>query len=168
MAADVVREFGGIRVDTVLWPIILIDYPPARVPDSDFFQALGQVEQVMHTAIAQHQKTYVVTDITRVRELPPASQRKYAADFVRRTAHVSKAATLGTANVTPSSILRGILTAVYWVSPSPTPTVFLATRREAYTYAIRVLEAAGVTLAPPVRALGKPAEEKQASAPSSR
>jgi hypothetical protein len=165
MAAGVVREFGGIRVETMHWPIVLIDYPQARVPDPDFFQALAHVEQVMHEAIAERQKTYVVTDITRVRELPPASQRKYAADFVRRTAHVSKAATLGTANVTPSSILRGILTAVYWISPSPTPTVFLATRREAYLHAIGVLEATGVALPPPVRKL---VEEPQAAAPSSR
>jgi hypothetical protein len=168
MAAGVVREFGGIRVETVHWPIVLIDYPQARVPDPDFYEALAHLEQVMHAAIAERQKTYVVTDITRVRELPPASQRKHAADFVRRTAHVSRAATLGTANVTPSSILRGILTAVYWLSPSPTPTVFLATRREAYLYAIGVLETAGVALPPPVRALGKPAEETKAAAPSSR
>jgi hypothetical protein len=152
-AAGVVHEFGGIRVETLHWPIILIDYPPARVADPDFFQALVHVEQVLHAAVAEHQKTYVVTDITRVREIPPATQRKYAADFVRRTAHVARAASLGTANVTPSSILRGIMTAVYWVSPSPTPTVFLATRREAYRYAIEVLEGGGAALPPSVRRL---------------
>jgi hypothetical protein len=150
-----VREFGGIRVETVHWPIILIDYPQARVPDPDFFRALVHLEEVLHAAIAERVKTYVVTDITRVREIPPATQRKYAADFVRRTAHVARAASLGTANVTPSSILRGIMTAVYWVSPSPTPTVFFATRREAYRYAIGVLEGAGTALPPPVRKLAQ-------------
>jgi hypothetical protein len=155
MAAGVVREFGGIRIETVHWPVILIDYPPARVRDPDFFQALVHLEEVMHAAIAEREKTYVVTDITRVREIPPATQRKYAADFVRRTAHVAKAASLGTANVTPSSILRGIMTAVYWVSPSPTPTVFFATRREAYVYAIDILEGAGASLAASVRKLAE-------------
>jgi hypothetical protein len=47
------------------------------------------------------------------------------------------------------------MTAVYWVSPSPTPTVFLATRDEAYRYAIRVLEGAGVALLPAVRKLAE-------------
>jgi hypothetical protein len=153
--AGVVHEFGGIRVETVHWPIVLIEYPQTRVSDADFFQALARVEEVMHAAIAERRKTYVVTDITQVREIPPASQRKYAADFVKRTAHVSKAATLGTANVTPSSLLRGIMTAVYWVSPSPTPTVFMATRSEAYRYAIDVLERAGVALPPAVRKLAE-------------
>jgi hypothetical protein len=146
VAAKIVRVFGGIRVETFDWPIILMEFPEDRVADDAFHEALGYIEQMMRDSASTRERSYQVTDITRVRVMPPASQRKYAAEFVTRTSHLSKMGSLGTANVTPSSILRGILTAIFWLSPAPTPTVFFATRGEAYLHAMQVLEGAGARL----------------------
>jgi hypothetical protein len=148
VAAKIVRHFGGIRIETIDWPIILMEFPEERVADPDLHEGLSYIEQLMRECVATRERSYQVTDITRIREMPPASQRKYASEFVTRTSHIAKLGSLGTANVTPSSILRGILTAIFWLTPSPTPTIFCATRNEAYLHAMQVLEGGGARLPP--------------------
>lgn len=123
-------------------------FPEKRALDVDFQQSLMYVEHLMRECAAKREKSYQITDLTRVQEIAPATQRKYAADFVKRNAALSQSASLGTASVTPSSIVRGILTAIFWISPSPTPSVFFATRDDAYLHAIGVLEGARVPLPP--------------------
>ena len=146
MVAQITRDFGGIRVETVDWPIVLMEFPEKRVADSDFHQALNYIEHLMREGAAAGEKSYQITDITRIQEIAPATQRKYAAEFVKRNAALSRLASFGTASVTPSSILRGIMTAIFWISPPPTPAVFFATRGEAYLYALDVLERGGTRL----------------------
>ena len=43
-------------------------------------------------------------------QLAPASQRKCVADWMARTLMLQKTVSLGGANVTPSTILRGLIT----------------------------------------------------------
>ena len=148
MVAQITRDFGGIRIDTANWPIVLMEFPENRVEDTHFHQALGYIEHLMREAAANGEKSYQVTDITRIHEIAPATQRKYAAEFVKRNTALSQQASFGTASVTPSSILRGIMTAIFWISPPPTPAVFFATRSEAYLHAIDVLEKGGTWLPP--------------------
>jgi hypothetical protein len=146
LIAQITRDFGGIRIETLNWPIVVMEFPESRVSESDFHQALAYIEHLMREAVAKGEKSYQVTDITRVQELATATQRKYAAEFVKRNSTLSQQASLGTASVTPSSILRGIMTAIFWISPPPTPAVFFATRNEAYLHAIGVLERGGARL----------------------
>jgi hypothetical protein len=146
VVAQITRDFGGIRIDTANWPVILMEFPEQRVQDADFHQALDYIEHLMRECVAGREKSYQVTDITRIQEIAPATQRKYAAEFVKRNSALAPLASLGTASVTPSSILRGIMTAIFWISPPPTPAVFFATRREAYLHAIAVLDRGGTRL----------------------
>jgi hypothetical protein len=146
LVAPITRDFGGIRIETVNWPIVLMEFPENRVSDSDFHQALGYIEHLMRECVANREKSYQVTDITRIQEIAPATQRKYAAEFLKRNTALAREASLGTASVTPSSILRGIMTAIFWISPPPTPAVFFATRGDAYLHAIGVLEEGGAWL----------------------
>ncbi len=148
MVARIVREFGGILVATTSWPVILMEFPEKRLQDSDFHQSLAYIEHLMRECAAKREKSYQVTDLTRIQEIAPATQRKYAGDFLERNSSLSQTASLGTASVTPSSILRGILTAIFWISPPPTPAEFFATRDEAFLHAIGTLERARVTLPP--------------------
>jgi hypothetical protein len=62
---------------------------------------------------------------------------------MRRTVPLQRAASLGGANVTPSTVLRGLITAINWFQPPPMPTLYVATRREALAAAIDALNAAG-------------------------
>ena len=146
MVERTVHVFGGIRVDTTDWPVVLQEFPGERIPDPVGRKCLAYLEKLMREAIAAREKSYHVFDLTRVRHMPTATQLKDAADFVTRTSALAKAASLGSAYVTPSSFLRGLLTAISRLTPSPVPSAFFATRDEAYLDAVRALEAGGVIL----------------------
>jgi hypothetical protein len=148
MIAREVHDYGGIRLVTVDWPVVLLEVTEHRATDDDLRAALGRFEAIMREACKSREKFSLVTDLSRLRHLPPASQRKIAADWVNSTSELQKITNLGGANVTPSAIIRGIVTAIYWLAKPPTPAAFVATREEAMHQAIRWLEEAG-TLLPP-------------------
>jgi hypothetical protein len=90
----------------------------------------------------------VITDLTVMREITPANQRQFTAEWIKRTASLSRVASVGGATVTPSPILRGIITALYWLQPSPSPTFPVATRHDGMLKGIEMLESGNVLLSP--------------------
>jgi hypothetical protein len=64
-------------------------------------------------------------------------------------------ATVGGATVTPSSILRGIITAVFWIHPPKRTMYAVATRQEAILKGVQVLRSEGVALPAQLAALGE-------------
>jgi hypothetical protein len=137
------HEFDGIRMETVDWPLVLMEFPEQRVPDAALHALLDHLEAVEREAVKAREKGFFITDLTRMREIAPASQRKFVGEWLARTSLLQKAAGVGGANVTPSPLLRGVITAIFWIKPSPTPTIFVATRNEAIFRGIDMLEAAG-------------------------
>jgi hypothetical protein len=72
------REFqGGVVVSTENWPIILLEFPERRFPDATFRDAMQFIEELMKDARNAGGKTYQITDLTRMREFAPASQRRF-------------------------------------------------------------------------------------------
>jgi len=119
----------------------------AKIPSDAGFQAgLAHIESLMANAARAREKLFTINDMTLVRELMPSSQRKYASEWMKRTAALARATGVGSASVTPSPFLRGVLTALFVLQPPPTPAVFVATRRDAMLKAIQALEAQGVRL----------------------
>ena len=153
MATHLSRDFGGVRVDTSDWPIILMEFPEYRFPDADFEAALGHIEQIMQECHGTGHKCAQITDLTRMQQIAPASQRKYAGDWAKRNNDLIVAVSVGGATVTPSAILRGLVTAVHWFHRPPTPNAFLATRPDGLRYVIELLEGGKVVLPPRVREL---------------
>ncbi|HEY2516157.1 MAG TPA: hypothetical protein VGI39_35040 [Polyangiaceae bacterium] len=151
MIARVVRDFGGIRIATTDWPVLFMDLPPPRVADESLVEALAYIEELMRASEKVGDKYFQVTDLTRIRDLPPASQRQHVGDWMQRTLKLQKTATVGGANVTPGAILRGIITAISWFQSAPMPTAFVATRREAVQIGVKALDAANVPLGHEVR-----------------
>jgi serine/threonine protein kinase len=145
------RDFGGLRIDASDWPVVLMEFPEQRVADSALHDGLEHIERLLDYAKETGTKIYNVNDLTRMKELAPAGQRKYAAEWTRRTISLQKAASLGGANVTPSSLLRGLITAINWFGHPPMPSIFVATRKEAYLEAVKALEAANIRLPPDLR-----------------
>jgi hypothetical protein len=165
-----VRDFGGVRVDTNDWPILLMEFPEHRFPDSDFFAALGAIESLMHECRVQRERCAQITDLTRMQQIAPASQRKYAGDWLKRNNDLVVETSVGGATVTPSAILRGLVTAVHWFHKPQTSNEFFATRPEAQRHVIHRLEQAHVALPPRVCELRErlmlqlhPPREKQPS-----
>lgn len=152
MAARIVRTFDGLRVSTVDWPIIVMEFPAKLVPDASLHDALAYFEGLLKEAKESRERTYTITDLSEMHQLAPAAQRKYVGDWMKRTVLLQKAVSLGGANVTPSTILRGLITAIYWLVPPPMPAVFVASRREAYAVAIKAFDDARVPIAPELRA----------------
>jgi hypothetical protein len=153
MPALIVREFGGARVDTTDWPILLLEFPEHRVPDGDYEAALGYIVQVMRECHAKGERCAQITDISRMKEIANASQRKYAGEWLTKNTALIVAASVGGATVTPSAILRGLVTAVHWFHKPATASEFFATREEALRYVIGLLEVAHVSLPERVRLL---------------
>jgi hypothetical protein len=150
MIARGLRTFGGIRTESSDWPIVVTTFPEGRVGDEDLREMLHHLEELMRDAESRHERIFLITDITQMRQLTPASQRKLTADWMKRTFSLGKVASVGAAHVTPSAILRGIITAVSWVQPPPNPSVCVASLDEAYVRGIAALTATGQLIPPRV------------------
>ena len=63
-----------------------------------------------------------------------AKRRKEAADFLESRREDLRASTAAYALATPSPIVRGVLRAIYWLSPPPYAYAIVATPREGFAY----------------------------------
>ena len=106
------RDPAIIRLTNADWPIVLIEFPEKRVPDEGLLSALGQIESLMKQAKRNREMLFFITDLTQMRETSSANQRKLTAEWMKRTAPLSKAASVGTATVT-RGIMAGIATATH-------------------------------------------------------
>jgi hypothetical protein len=151
LVPHVVRDFGGIRIETTEWPVILMVMPALRSSDADVQSAVMHLEQIMLECRKDKEKCVQVTDASAMTQLPTASQRKITGEWLKKTVALQRDVSLGGANVTPSAIIRGIITAIHWFHKPETPVVFVATRDEAMLQAIRWLEEGRVLLSPRLR-----------------
>ncbi|HEY2514731.1 MAG TPA: hypothetical protein VGI39_27890 [Polyangiaceae bacterium] len=140
------RDFQGLLLLTNDWPIIVIEFPEARVPDDALRACLSSVEDLLKEARDGNQWTFTVTDLTRMVEFPSAVQRACTSEWLARTLALQKAASLGAATVTRSTLLRGVVNAVQWISPPALPSPFVATREEAMIEARKVFDARRIPL----------------------
>ena len=94
---------------------------------------------------------YVVISVSPKRAHPPdAKQRKLVTDWVSspRVMSYSGRLCLGSANIVPGSLARGLHTALLWAWSPPFPIKPVAGAREALDYALDALEKASVPLPP--------------------
>jgi hypothetical protein len=152
MVERLVREFGGIRIDTREWPIIIWESPERRLPDAAPAEALDYLVELMR-ATPPGVKTFSLTDLSRVKEAPPASQRKYAANHMERTRALQRRVCAGSAIVVTSAIVRGVITAVFWLKPPPVISKMVASREEGLRFGIDLLAAAAPPLPQNLREL---------------
>jgi hypothetical protein len=151
VVARLVRDFSGFCVSAEDWPVVLMEFPEEAVPDGALLDGLTYLEQLLKEAKQAADRPFTIVDLTRMRHLAPAKQRKCVAEWMDRTVNLQKAVALGGASVTPSTVLRGLVTAIFWIAPPKVPTVFVATRREAYERALRAYEEARIPLPLDVR-----------------
>lgn len=134
------------------WPIIIIEFPETRIQDSALQDCLFYVELLLREAVERREKTYTITDLSRMTEFPPASQRNLTTEWLARSLQLQKASSLGGANVSRSTMLRGFLNAVQWIAPPAMPSVFVATRGDGFVAAIKAFEDARIPLKSDLRA----------------
>lgn len=133
-----VRQFEGIAIDCTQWPLVLWESPWHRVSDQSTVDALAWLEELWRTTPAGA-KSFTLTDLSHVEEVAPASQRKYAAEFMDRNRELQRRASVGGAIVATSAAVRGAVTAVFWIRPPALDARVVATREEALAYGIDLL-----------------------------
>jgi hypothetical protein len=140
------QNFEGIRVLMGDWPIIVAEFPRNRVQDESLHALLAHLEAIMTEARSRREKFFFVSDLTHTRELPPASQRNYTADWLAHTFSLSKQSGVGRRAHHP---LRHFARDLHGRLRGHS----IATRQEAMLRGIESLEAAHQVLSPRLLAL---------------
>lgn len=127
-------------VDDRFFPLV-VNTIPERL-DADHLPAFFAKTE----AILKRREPYVtLSDVTRTRELPTAVVRRALADWSTRHDAAMKQFAMGTAIVIESAMIRGGLTALFWLAPPPYPQQVVATIGEGLDVVRRYYEATGRT-----------------------
>lgn len=129
------------QIDDSRWPLVVVRFDGA-MSDPEFEKYLAGVTEILERGSTN----YLIFDTTKS-AAPTAKQRKRQADWITEHTAMIKRHSAGTAYVIPSALLRGMLTAILWLSPSPVEHVVVSTMREAEQVARQKLAARGVALA---------------------
>lgn len=126
------------------WPLVIIDIGDAK---GDTYRAL--FDAVDERVIARREPYVMVTDTRRVTQTPGADVRKTMSEWMKKNAagHTS----LGAVTIVKSPLVRGALTALYWLFEPPNPQGVAADWTEAHTWALGKFDSARVPLRPSVR-----------------
>lgn len=140
----------SIDVSFVRKPLIVVRFVGAPT-DAEFRDYLTLLERNLEDSIARGVTTAVAIDATDQPNAISAAQRRTQAEWIR--AHYQSLATgcAGTAFVAPTAILRGIITAVFWMQRLPYPYAVVATLSEAEAWCAGQLAASPKSIAPPRR-----------------
>ena len=125
---------------------ILLSVSPVQYSDNTVRQMAEAFEEYFIRGTR-----YVVISVSPNRAQPPdARQRKLVTDWISspRVMSYSARLCLGSANIVPSALARGLHTALLWAWNPPFPIKPVAGAREALDYALSALGKAGVPLPP--------------------
>ncbi len=127
---------GAIEVDESRWPLVVIRWPRGPVTDAD-------VEALIALSLghlARRERFASLHDGVRATGLD-GRQRRRMADHVNAYRKPLGEWHVAAAIVVDSAIVRGIVTAINWLSPPPFPQRQFATRAEAEAWLLGMLDA---------------------------
>jgi hypothetical protein len=119
-----------IRIDESRYPLVLVTYD-GIVSDDQFREHLAQMDRMLTSG---REPNVIVVDARKAGVTPP-TQRKMQADWQAVNHDAIAERSLGTVFVLDSAPLRGVLTAILWLSPLPNAHAVVATKDEAWTWA---------------------------------
>ena len=135
-------------VDEGRWPLVVVCWPAGPVTDAEIEELLralsryyGRSHAVLHDGVRS-------TGLT-------ANQRRRMAQHAATHDEEVRRWVLASAAVVTSAVVRGLITAVQWVAPSPCPFKAFSERAEAEEWLLQALRRAGVwrpTTSPPSHA----------------
>jgi hypothetical protein len=106
-------ELSEFEVEAVLFLCVRTS---GTVTDVEFASWLERYRQVHELARTRGKQLAILYDLTQAAPLS-AQQRRMQADWIRQYEMLGREVTLGVAFVTSSAVIRGILTAIFWVRP---------------------------------------------------
>jgi hypothetical protein len=83
-----------------------------------------------------------------------AKQRKYQAEWLADNAPLMRFSMAALAYVVPDPIVRGVLTALFWIARPPVRHVLSSTIDEALAWSLAQCDVAGIPVAEELRSLG--------------
>ena len=113
-------------VDDRYFPLVINTIGPRLEPGhlAPFFAA--------SEAVLRRREPYVtISDVSATRELPNAIVRRELAEWSKEFEPLMQQFTIGSAIVIQSTLIRGGLTALFWLAPPPYPQSVVASVREA-------------------------------------
>lgn len=114
-----------IDVDTRRWPLTVVNFVGSTTEDQ-FDTYLMQMDEL----VARGGKRVLIYDATDC-GIVTASQRRKQADWMKKhSAHI-RGNTAGIVFVLPSALLRGALTAIFWIHPLDSKHAVVKSRDEA-------------------------------------
>ncbi len=129
------------HVDDRYFPLV-VNTIPERIQAEHLPAFFAKTE-----AILRRRQPYVtISDVTACRELPNAMVRKALADWSKEFDPLMKQYSAGSAIVITSPLVRGGLTALFWLAPPPYPQQVVATLNEAVDVVSRYYTADGHAL----------------------
>jgi hypothetical protein len=124
-------------------PLYMQAFPPT-VKDEELSAMLAEVERI---TMAMQSPYGWVADISNVISATP-KQRSMYAESDKRLKEYDQKYCAGSGIFCTSNVARGVLTAVFWISPPVYPYKVTSTLREAETWARQQLIARGVQIGP--------------------
>lgn len=132
----------AIHIDQSCLPLIVIKYD-GPTTDENFEAYLATLYQSMTASKAGPR--VLLQDATLAYPIT-ARQRKRQADWMKEYSELIARMTLGCAFVIPSSLMRGVLTAIFWLQPLPCPHELSANMAEGLSWCEQKLATRGFTL----------------------
>jgi hypothetical protein len=134
------KHTGRVVVDGSRGSLLLVTFE-GTTSDAAFEDYLRRYGQALESG----GKRVVIIDALAA-AVPSASQRKRQADWQRQHHQLLVSQALGFAFIISSSLVRGGLTAILWLSPLPSPHHVASSREEAMAWAAEKLSVAGLRL----------------------
>jgi hypothetical protein len=141
---------------TTLGPSLYCQTFPAHFPDADLVSFIESLEALVMEQIAPFAWVVLADALL----MTSATQRRLMAEAEKRMQPRDKEFCVGTAIVLSSSIARGVVTAVYWLTPPVYPYTFCSTPEQGQAWAQAKLAGSRRSDLPP-RPAGAGAERKR-------
>jgi len=137
-----------IVTDRRAMPLVMVTFPAHEVTDDDVRQFVEEQRALLHSG----ERYFSVTDASRAVALT-ARHRKTMGDWLGEAEELSKERVVGQAIVISNPIVRGALTAVFWIRKPAVPTKLFGDVGEAVAHAVEALRAEGFPITGEMRAL---------------
>lgn len=147
--------------------LVLCTQLSGSATDQERLDWLEQYRQKLVTSQTNGRLVVSIVDLTMAPALTP-QQRRAQADWNKLNTVLLREVQLFLAFVAPSALIRGILTAVWWFNPPPSPHAICATLTEALNQGFDACERAGVRVPEIFRREGRRLFSGQSSVPSAR
>ena len=115
------------------WPLLVVRWPDGPVTDESLNAYLAESVQ----DLGRRTVHCVMHDSQTAMGLSAAQRRRMAGHLAEHKDAIAQW-TSGVAIVTPSAVIRGMITAVNWITGTPCPQRTFATEREARTWLAEV------------------------------